>query len=654
MSSSGVEAADSLVEDLIQVSRSLGSDPRLVLAGGGNTSLKLLRADVTGQPLQILLVKGSGQHLGSVDLHGFAPLRLDRLRALLPVVDRLDDATLANELRCASVDAGAPDASVESLVHAVVPHACVLHSHADAILTLTHAPDGAARVRQALGSRTLVLDYAQPGPALASACAAAWAEHGADDTEAVVVLDHGIFALGATPREALERHTRLVAAAEAAIAAAPTRARAVPAERPRVTPEAVAAFRQRLSAAAGRALVLRRSADDEVRSFISDAELLAAAGNGVLTPDHVIWTKPAPLVGPDLDLEAYADGYRAYVARNAARTGRNVAPLDAAPRVVLDPALGLLTAGRTAAEAQAAEAIYRHTMRAIVDASRLGGYRPLPDEHVFDLEYWPLQQAKLRRSSPAGPLAGQVAVVSGAASGIGRACAAELLAQGAAVVGWDLSPSVVTTFDDPAWLGLQLDVTEADAVREALAAGVDAFGGLDILVVAAGIFPSAAPIGVLTPETWRKVMAVNVDAVALLYGLAHPLLAAAPRGGSVVLIASKNVPAPGPGAAAYSASKAAVTQLSRVAALEWAHEGIRVNMVHPDAVFDTGLWTPELLAARAEHYGLTVEEYKRRNLLHTEVTSADVGRLVTAMAGDVFAKTTGAQVPVDGGNERVI
>ncbi|CAL8972507.1 MAG: short-chain dehydrogenase [Cellulomonas sp. 73-145] len=652
MSSSGVESPDSLVEDLVEVSRSLGADPRLVLAGGGNTSLKLDRADVTGQPLRILLVKGSGQDLAGVDRHGFAPLRLDRLRALLPVADRLDDAALANELRCASVDAGAPDASVESLVHAVLPHACVLHSHADAVLTLTHAPDGADRIRRALGPRTLVVDYAQPGPALAAACASAWTQHGDDETEAVVVLDHGIFALGATPREAFERHTRLVAAAETAVAAAPSRHQVTPVEVPPVAPEVVADLRRRLSAAAGRPLVLRRSADDEVRAFLADPQLLAAAANGVLTPDHVIWTKPAPLVGSDL--EAYAEGYRAYVERNAARTGRDVEPLDAAPRVVLDPALGLVTAGRTAAEAVVTEAIARHTLRAVTDATRLGGYRALPDEHVFDLEYWPLQQAKLRRSVPAGPLAGQVAVVSGAASGIGRACAAELLAQGAAVVGWDLSASVATTFDGPGWLGLQVDVTDAEAVRAALAAGVDAFGGLDVLVVAAGIFPSAAPIGVMTQETWRKVMAVNVDSVALLYGLAHPLLAAAPRGGSVVVIASKNVPAPGPGAAAYSASKAALTQLSRVAALEWANDGIRVNLVHPDAVFDTGLWTPELLAARAEHYGLSVEDYKRRNLLHAEVTSADVGRLVAAMAGDVFARTTGAQVPVDGGNERVI
>ena len=640
------------VQALVEVSRAIGADPRLVLHGGGNTSLKTEAEDVTGERIAVLMVKGSGHDLATIGPEGFAPMRLDRLRALLRpgVLERLDDGALANELRCAVLDAGAPDPSVECLVHAFVPQACVLHSHADAVLTLTHAPDGEALVRRVYGGRVVVVPYAQPGPALVAACREAWDAQAHAGTEGIVVLDHGIFALGGTPAEALERHSTLIAAAEARVASASARTRPAAPAAVALDPARVAGLRSRLSATAGRPLVVRRTADEDVRSFLADPELLAAARNGLLTPDHVLWTKRVPMVGDDLD--AYAAGYLAYVA--SASHGRQVAPLDPAPRIVLDPELGLLAAGRTAAEARAAGDIYRHTMAAIEGATRLGGYRPIAAEHVFDLEYWPLQQAKLHRSRPTGPLTGRVAVVTGAASGIGRACAAQLLAQGAAVVGWDLSEGVAAAFDSPAWLGLRVDVTDEAAVGEALATGVDAFGGLDILVVAAGIFPSAAHLGQLTMATWRRTMAVNVDAVAALYGMAHPLLALAPGGGSVVLIASKNVPAPGPGAAAYSASKAAVTQLSRVAALEWAGEGIRVNMVHPDAVFDTGLWTPELLAARAGHYGMTVEQYKRRNLLHTEVTSADVGRMVAAMAGDTFARTTGAQVPVDGGNERVI
>lgn len=251
-------------------------------------------------------------------------------------------------------------------------------------------------------------------------------------------------------------------------------------------------------------------------------------------------------------------------------------------------------------------------------------------------------------------MAGRVAVVTGAASGIGRACAAELLEQGASVIGWDLSPEVATTFDGPEWLGLQVDVSDAEAQRQAIIAGVEAFGGLDILVVAAGIFPAAQHLTELDMEMWRRAMSINVDSVAALFGIAQPFLKEAPGGGRVCVVASKNVAAPGPGAAAYSASKAAITQLSRIAALEWAGDGIRVNMVHPDAVFDTKLWKPELLAQRAEHYGMTIDEYKRRNLLKAEVRSVDVAAMVRAMAGDTFRCTTAAQVPVDGGNERVI
>jgi NAD(P)-dependent dehydrogenase (short-subunit alcohol dehydrogenase family) len=228
------------------------------------------------------------------------------------------------------------------------------------------------------------------------------------------------------------------------------------------------------------------------------------------------------------------------------------------------------------------------------------------------------------------------------------------LKRGAAVVGVDRDDRVPSAFSGPSWLGLAADVTDVSAVREALRTGVERFGGIDIAVIAAGVFGATRPVAELDVDEWRSVMAVNVDSVAALLSDLHPLLARAPGGGRVVVIASRNVTAPGPGAAAYSASKAALTQLARVCALEWAPDRIRVNTVHPDAVFDTGLWTDEVLTDRAAKYGMTVDEYKRRNLLGAEITSASVGRLVAEMCGDTFANTTGAQIPIDGGNERVI
>jgi NAD(P)-dependent dehydrogenase (short-subunit alcohol dehydrogenase family) len=317
---------------------------------------------------------------------------------------------------------------------------------------------------------------------------------------------------------------------------------------------------------------------------------------------------------------------------------------------VLDPELGMLSVGRRAQDADIAADIYAHTIAIIERAEVLGGYRALSPNELFDIEYWELEQAKLRRTGAPAEFTGEVALVTGAASGIGRACADALRARGASVIGLDLTPT--TSRVD--YLGLQVDVTDPAAVQVAIDRGVHRFGGVDMVVASAGVFPGDTRIAELDPTSWRHTMSVNVDAIATLFTQLHPLLRLAPRGGRVVVVGSKNVPAPGPGAAAYSASKAAVTQLARVAAVEWAADNIRVNMVHPDAVFDTGLWTADVLSQRARHYGLSIAEYRRRNLLGTEITSAAVGRLVAEMCSNTFACTTGAQVPIDGGNERVI
>jgi NAD(P)-dependent dehydrogenase (short-subunit alcohol dehydrogenase family) len=322
--------------------------------------------------------------------------------------------------------------------------------------------------------------------------------------------------------------------------------------------------------------------------------------------------------------------------------------------VILDPELGVCAAGRSAREAAAVFDIYAHTMDVIERAELLGGWRALPARDLFEVEYWDLEQAKLRAGGKPPPLAGEAAVVTGAASGIGKACVESLLARGAAVVGLDVAPAVETLHARPDFLGLACDVTGAEGVARALEAGVRAFGGLDMLILNAGIFPGGRRIESLPDEEWHRVLSVNLDANLSLLREAHPLLRAAPAGGRVVAIGSRNVPAPGPGAAAYSASKAALTQLARVAALEWGADRIRVNVLHPDAVFDTGIWTPEVLEQRARHYGMTVEQYRTKNVLGTEVRSRDVAELAAELCGPLFARTTGAQIPIDGGNDRVI
>ncbi|KQW08588.1 hypothetical protein ASC66_04915 [Leifsonia sp. Root4] len=636
-------ALQGALEEIVRVSRALGDDPKLVLHGGGNTSIKALGTDVTGEEIELLLVKGSGWDLGTIQAQGFAPLRRDRLLALLKL-PTLSDSSMVNELRQASLSATAPTASIEALLHAHLPARVVLHSHADAIVALTDQPDGLRRAAQVLGERVVVLPYIMPGFDLARLVAST--ELG--DADAIVLSNHGLFTFADDAELALERHLALVATASAALGIENWGHEGESVSRSG-EPFELARLRRDIAQAAGRPLLLRQSSSERALAFAARDDLAAVTARGTATPEHVIRTKRTPLLGTDV--RAYADDYLRYVAQN--RGDGEYTVLDPAPRVVLDARLGLLTAGATPAAADAVHDIYVHTMDIIDAADRDGGYHSLNEAQSFEIEYWELEQARVRQTMIGRDLEGEVAVVTGAASGIGRACAAALLSRGAAVVGIDLNDSVVSTFEGRSWRAVVGDVSDTAVLDAAIDLAAREFGGIDMLVVAAGIFPESAPLSSLDDTLWDRSLRVNATAVARALRVTHPLLALAPRGGRVVLVSTKNVAAPGPGAAAYSASKTAAAQLARVAALEWAADGIRVNHVEPDAVFDTAIWTTELLAERAARYGLTVEEYRTRNLLGIEVTSAMVADAVVALCAG-FPATTGAHITVDGGNDRVI
>jgi rhamnose utilization protein RhaD (predicted bifunctional aldolase and dehydrogenase)/NAD(P)-dependent dehydrogenase (short-subunit alcohol dehydrogenase family) len=640
------------VEQCVYCTRLVGSDPTLVLHGGGNSSVKSTWIDVTGRKVDALYVKGTGVVMATISASEFTPLALERLHELLEL-DSLTDADMMRELSAARLDPDGPKPSVEALLHAFLPHPAVLHSHADAVATLTNLANGEEVVRQVFGDSVVVIPYVMPGFDLAREVRHGWPDQAHAETRGMVLLQHGLFTFGSTSREAYERHVELIDRAERWLDRhAPQTEDPEPPDLPDISLTELASLRQTLSDEAGRPLILQRHADSAVRRFVARPDLASLATRGPLTPDHVIRTKPTPMVGRDVG--AFAAAYAEYFAHHAPHAGTPPTMLDPAPRVVLDRELGMVTAGPSAHAAQVAADIYHHTIPVLERAEDyLGGYVALPPARLFEVEYWELEQSKLRAGdSPA--LAGTAAIVTGAASGIGRACADALLAQGAAVAGLDISPEIESRSDGPASLGIVADATDPTAVRRALRETVEAFGGVDIAVMAAGVFGRSEAIARLDAAQWRSVMDVNVTSAALLLAELHPLLARSPVGGRVVMIGSKNVGAPGRGAASYSASKAAFTQLARVAALEFAEDGIRVNVVHPDAVFDTGLWTPELLAQRAAQHDLGVEAYKRRNLLRTDVTSDDVARVVVALCDDTFRVTTGAQVPVDGGNERIV
>ena len=631
----------------VYTSRLLGRDPSLVLHGGGNTSVKLRERNVFGEEEDILCVKGSGWDLEKIEAAGFAPCRMSHLLRLAQL-PTLSDTQMADELRGCMTRPSAPAPSVEAILHALLPHPFVDHTHADAIISITNTPGGEQRVRDIYGDRVVVIPYVMPGFKLARLCAEIFPREARPSTVGMVLMNHGLFTFGATARESYERMIELVTLAEDYLIRHKswhlTQTPAEPSSR--ALRSEITTLRREVSAVAGRPMVMMT---EPGAAFPRRTDVGTISQQGPATPDHVLRTKRVPLVGRDV--RSYAQAYKEYFAQHA--TGK-LTMLDPAPRVILDPEFGVCTIGATASEAAIAADIYHHTIEIILRATTLECWQALPARDIFDVEYWDLEQAKLRKAGPRSIFAGEIAVVTGAASGIGKACVDALLRRGAAVIGLDVSPAITQLHARADFRGIVCDLTNEAQLTAALETAVRAFGGLDILVLNAGIFPQASAIAETSDDFWRKVMAVNLDANFALLRACHPLLKLAPRGGRVAVIGSKNVPAPGPGAAAYSASKAAVNQLARVAALEWGKDGIRINSVHPNMVFDTALWTPELLEARAGHYGISVDQYKTNNVLKVEITSRDVAELAAELCGPLFAKTTAAQIPIDGGNERVI
>ncbi|HJS38511.1 MAG TPA: bifunctional aldolase/short-chain dehydrogenase [Burkholderiales bacterium] len=636
----------------VYTSRLLGRDKSLVLHGGGNTSVKLREKDLFGEDEDVLYVKGSGWDLETIEAAGFAPVKLDYVRRLA-ALPALSDPQMVNELATHTLRAGAPAPSIETILHAILPHKYVDHTHADAVLSVSNSPDGEKRIRDIYGGKAVVIPYLMAGFDLAAYCAREFPKQASKNTVGMVLLSHGVFSFAEDARESYELMIELVSMAEKYLAAHQAWSIGLPPPSPSAFKrEEAAKLRHEVSRAAGVPMLCLCNDAPRFLGFARHPDVGRISQRGPATPDHVIRTKPVPMLGRDV--AGFGAEYRRYFDANARLAKEPKTILDAAPRMALDPELGLAAFGRTAKDTRIVEELYQHTVEVILRAEALGGWQALEAKHIFAIEYWDLEQAKLRKAGSTPAFAGEVALVTGAASGIGKACAEAFLKRGAAVVGLDRNTAIEGLFKRADYLGIVCDLTDARSIDAALDAGVKRFGGVDMLVLNAGIFPSSAPIQSISSDSWRSAMTVNVEANLLVMQAAHPLLKLAPRGGRVVVIGSKNVPAPGPGAAAYSASKAALNQLARVAALEWAKDGIRINTIHPNAVYDTALWTEEVLASRAKAYNLTVEQYKRNNLLKTEVASKDVAEMAAEMCGTLFAKTTAAQVPVDGGTEKLV
>lgn len=650
------DAADCQDELELRVysSRLLGRDKSLVLHGGGNTSVKINQNNILGEEETILYVKGSGWDLEFIERPGFSPVRLEHL-VKLAELPSLSDSQMVNELKTHMTVASAPTPSVEAILHAILPYKYVDHTHADTLVTVTNTPNGEHRIKDIYGNKVVILPYCMPGFDLARLCASEFPKQRNDETIGMVLLNHGIFSFGETARQSYERMIELVDMAERYLKQ--EKAWTVLEVNHEVADgkkhyEEIARLRHELSGFANRPMIVRFNAGLKNLNFVTREDLGDISQQGPATPDHVIRTKRLPMLGRDVG--NYIDGYKVYFDKYAATAKQAVTMLDPTPRVILDHELGVGTVGGTAREAAIVADIYDHTIDIILRATALGEYQALPAKDIFDVEYWELEQAKLKKTASLPVFGGEVALVTGAASGIGRACVDSLLARGASVIGLDIDERVETLYQRADYLGLTCDASIQQHITAALESGVKRFGGLDMLILNAGIFPKSRNISELSNELWREVMQINLDAYLMMMREAYTLLKLAPKGGRVVMMGSKNVPAPGPGAAAYSVSKAGINQLARVAALEWGKDNIRINTLHPDAVFDTAIWTEEVLMARAKSYGMSIEEYKRKNILKTEINSHDVAELAAEMCSPLFAKTTGAQLPIDGGNDRVI
>ena len=666
------EAVAQFEENTLQLrvytSRLLGQNSDLVLHGGGNTSVKIQQTNLFGEAEDILYVKGSGCDLATIDEDGFTPLLLKTLRKLA-ALENISDVEMIRQQQMAKSNPDAPNPSVEALLHAIIPFDWIDHTHADAVVTLTNTPEGNELIRKIYGERLLLIPYVMPGFKLSRKVFEMTKKIDWTQFEGMILLNHGIFSFGDTALESYTRMIDLVSLAEDFLAKNSTLTNTAATESVPGKAELLklACIRRKVSALRGTASLAQLNFSTEARTFAKLTNVKEIATRGPITSDHLIRTKSVPAIidpeNPQRSLDEFSSAYKAYFERH---TNGEQKCLDSAPRWAVWPGHGTISFGANLTESGIVSDIAEHTVKAIQLAENLtsegssGRWQPVSEKHLFEAEYWVLQQAKLKSENvnqgeqkTISEFQGKIAIVSGAASGIGLACARELFAQGAVVVGLDLNPEISKIFCEPGMLGLQCDVTDQKAVIEAVAETVRQFGGIDILVLNAGTFPAGQTIEEMGEQTWSRSLEINLTAPQQLLQACVPFLKEG-LDPAVVFMASRNVPAPGAGASAYSVPKAGQTQLARIAALELGKFGIRVNILHPDCVYDTGLWTPDALERSAKRYGLTVEQYKSRNILKIDVKTKEVARMVCAMSGAVFAKTTGAQIPIDGGSERVI
>ncbi len=641
----------------IYTSRLLGSDPRLVLHGGGNTSVKTLLRDGSGKKIPGLLIKGSGMDLATIDAAGMPALSLAPLAGLRGL-KTLSNGQMIQALEGAAITRAAPVPSVETLLHAFLPHKFIDHTHANAVLALTDQADGRAICGHLFGPRVAIVPYFRPGFDLARSAARLYEAN--PEVEGLILLQHGIVTFGGTARESYGRMVNLVSMAEKFIKRGKKKVFAA-ARLPR-RPIRVATLAPILRGLVGAdiPMILDFRTDKGIRAFTDGRDLARYGQAGTATPDHLIRTKAKPLIVPfpkqgredafrkvaGRAMDRFTSQYQAYFERQDKRQGKGKIPLDPYPRVILVPGLGLFGAGGTAGAARIAADLARANIEIITDAERIGKFHTLSQKQVFDIEYWSLEQAKLGNRTPP-PLAGRVAVITGGASGIGRASAQAFAAEGAEIAVLDRdAKGAQQVADEVGGFGLGLDVTQPRAVRAAFERIAAHYGGVDILLSNAGR-AWQGEIGSVSDEVLRQSFELNFFAHQSVAQNAVGIMRAQGTGGVLLFNASKQAVNPGADFGPYGLPKAATLFLMRQYAVDHGGDGIRSNAVNADRI-RSGLLTDSMIQARSKARALSEKDYMSGNLLGREVTAEDVAQAFVSLAK--AEKTTGAVLTVDGGN----
>ena len=651
----------------VYTTRLLGSDPKLVLHGGGNTSLKTRKRDFFGDEADVLHIKASGADMAAIDPAGLPAVRLAPLRRLRALEAIADEDLVAIE-RANLVEPAAPTPSVEIMLHAFLPHRFIDHTHATAVLSIVDQPNGEERCAEVFAGRLAFVPYLMPGFGLAKKAIEVFER--AQPRDGLVLSKHGIVTFGDSAREAYERMIEMVSVAEDFIArhrkrvagATPKAGHVAALSAAAPIVRGVCSQKDETVDGAWRRLVLDFRGDSAVLNFLQNNDLVRLSESGVITPDHTIRTKNWPLVLPAPDsgkLDAFAhaaaeaaasfaERYRRYFERHNRRAGGIKRALDPLPRVVLVPGLGLFGLGRSKRDAVIAADIAEAWLEGVGDAEAIGRFESISEAEMFDCEYWPLEQAKLgARKEP--PLAGQVAAITGAAGAIGAATAKAFAAAGAEVALLDVELSAATERArgiSATALPVRCDVTDAASVHAAFDQVAAAFGGVDVVVSNAGAAWQGR-IGEVDEDVLRKSFELNFYGHQRVAQAAVKIMLAQGTGGCLLFNVSKQAVNPGPNFGPYGIPKAAALALMRQYALDYGAEGIRANAVNADRI-RSGLLTPAMIASRAKARGLSEKDYMSGNLLGREVTADDVAQAFLHHA--LALKTTADVTTVDGGN----